>query len=249
MLVIIVAAVILRRARNARQRRSSQNGGFQKADKVDDEFYSKNVVVGDGGRGENYNQSSMNNNYQGGQRQNPEKDYSNNQQSNDGGNEQYERNRYLSGGLAGVGGNVGKNSRSNSPVEYRNMSPYPPKSSPSLSNSNNVYPPSSAPSSANLLQQDQAQSLPYDRQNRISPPALIIGGGNGKDESVSTSPFGVESPGQGKVYTVKRTFEPTLADELVIYVSLHISLRSLDIRLILSSPLLARRSCSIINLV
>jgi hypothetical protein len=111
--------------------------------------------------------------------------------------------------------------------------------------STSAYPPATPASTTKLLhdnveqremqqhlenQREQAQSqpfsdAPYGAQQAagagVAAAALVGAGAAAVDskKSQDTSPF-AESPGQGAVYVVKRTFEPSLDDELVLFVSL-----------------------------
>lgn len=96
--------------------------------------------------------------------------------------------------------------------------------SPSLPSTPSSYPPPSSASSLALLQDQQHRSSRYED----SPYGAGAAGGGALARIEETngmslpgmptpSPF-VEVASQGKIHIVKRTFEPTLGDELVIFV-------------------------------
>lgn len=185
--------------------------GFKKSNKRgdggDEEFHSKNAD-------ENYNDDYARGSYQ----DNGEKDQYHGDIAGETGYGNKYASKYLSGGLAGLGGAVGKNSkggRSPSP----NEGPHSPYSVPSPSFSTTSYPPGSA-SSNHFLLQDPATSG-YDcspsSQSQHQPKGSTNNEGNAPIIPVTTSPF-ADNNDEGKVYIVKRTFEPSLGDELVIYV-------------------------------
>lgn len=80
-----------------------------------------------------------------------------------------------------------------------------------------TYPPPSATSSTGLLDGQGKRSL-EEQQGRTSPAAQGLATIDERDSQreATKSPF-ADSPGQGKVHVVKRTFEPSLEDELIIF--------------------------------
>lgn len=98
--------------------------------------------------------------------------------------------------------------------------------SPSYSSTPSSYPPPSSASSLALLDQQQQQYRSSRYEDSPYGAGAAGGGALARIEETNgmslpgmptPSPF-VEVPSQGKIHIVKRTFEPTLGDELVIFV-------------------------------